>query len=71
MNKSEVSKIIEQDCEERAALLFETFMRLTSVIFDLQSMISLLKREDLAASTQETIAHLLFNSLLHLSQMKN
>jgi len=27
MNKSEVSKIIEQDSEERAALLFETFQR--------------------------------------------
>ena len=71
MNKSEVSKIIEQDSEERAALLFETFQRLTSVVFDLQSMTLLLHREDLSASTQETLAHLLFNSLLHLSQMKN
>ena len=51
MNESEVTKIIEQDSEERAALLFETFQRLTSVIFDLQSMISLLKREDIATST--------------------
>jgi len=38
MNQTEVSKIIEQDSEERAALLFETFQRLTSVVFDLQSM---------------------------------
>lgn len=34
-------------------------------------MTQLLHREDLSATTQETIAHLLFNSLLHLSQMKN
>ena len=71
MNQIEVSKIIEQDSEERAALLFETFQRLTSVVFDLQSMTQLLHREDLSESTLETVAHLLFNSLLHLSQMKN
>lgn len=34
-------------------------------------MTLLLHREDLSPSTQETLAHLLFNSLLHLSQMKN
>lgn len=41
------------------------------MVFDLQSMTSLLYREDLSGPTQETLAHLLFNSLLHLSQMKN
>ncbi len=51
MNQTEVSKIIEQDSEERAALLFETFQRLTSVVFDLQSMTQLLHREDLSEST--------------------
>ncbi len=71
MNQSEVSKIFEQDSEERAALLFETFQRLTSVVFDLQSLTQLLHREDLSLSTHSTLAHLLFNSLLHLSQMKN
>jgi hypothetical protein len=34
-------------------------------------MTLLLHREDLSPSSQETLAHLLFNSLLHLSQMKN
>ena len=51
MQRSEVNKILEQDCEERAALLFETFHKLTSVIYDIQSMAAILKREDLTAST--------------------
>ena len=34
MERLEISKILTQDCEERAALLFETFFRLTSVVYD-------------------------------------
>jgi len=34
-------------------------------------MTALLKREDLEASTQETIAHLMFNSLVQINQMKS
>lgn len=51
MLQGEVTKILSQDCEERAALMFETFFRLTSVVFDVQSMVALLKREDLEAVT--------------------
>ena len=51
MEKAEVSRILRQDCEERATLLFETFFRLTSVVFDAQSMVELLKREDLDSQT--------------------
>lgn len=51
MEKGEVSRILRQDCEERATLLFETFFRLTSVVFDAQSMVELLKREDLDSQT--------------------
>ena len=34
-------------------------------------MATLLKREDLEASTQETIAHLMFNSLVQINQMRS
>jgi uncharacterized iron-regulated protein len=64
MDREEVTKIYNQDSEERAALLFETFFKLTSAIYDTQSMTALLKREDLEPSTQETIAHLMFNALV-------
>jgi hypothetical protein len=70
MDREEVSKIYNLDSEERAALLFETFFRLTSVLFDTQSMTALLKREDLDPSTQETVAHLMFNALVQINQMR-
>ena len=35
MDREEVTKIYSQDSEERAALLFETFFRLTSVVYDI------------------------------------
>jgi hypothetical protein len=70
MDRDEVTKIYSQDAEERAALLFETFFRITSVIYDTQSMAALLKREDLDVITQETIAHLLFNTLVQMNQMR-
>lgn len=34
-------------------------------------MVALLKREDLEPSTQETIAHLIFNALVHINQMRH
>ena len=34
-------------------------------------MTALLKREDLESSTQETIAHLLFNALVQINQMRH
>ena len=67
MDREEVTKIYSQDSEERAALLFETFFRLTSVVYDTQSMTALLKREDMETSTQETIANLMFNSLVQIN----
>lgn len=42
MEKSEVSKIFSQDCEERASLIFESFYRITSVVYDIQSMVTIL-----------------------------
>ena len=51
MDKGEVARIIQLDCEERAALLFETYLRLTTVVYDAQSMVAILKKEDLDAST--------------------
>jgi hypothetical protein len=41
---------------ERAGLLFETFSKLTSVVYDIESMVGLLKKEDLEQSTQQTVA---------------
>lgn len=69
-DKEEVQSILRQDCEERAVLLFETFNRLTSVLFDLESMVCLLKKEDLDEQTQETVAHLMFTSLIYLNSTK-
>ena len=34
-------------------------------------MVALLKREDLEPSTQETIAHLIFNALVQINQMRH
>lgn len=70
MEKEEVSKILRQDCEERATLLFETFFRITSVVYDVQSMVSLLKREDVDPQTHETVAHLMFIAVVYCSQLK-
>ena len=70
MDRDEVTKIYNQDSEERAALLFETFFRVTSVVYDTQSMTALLKREDLDPSTQETVAHLMFNALVQINQTR-
>ena len=45
MHKEQVQRIFQNDCEERAILLFQTFHRKTSVIYDVQSMCTLLKSE--------------------------
>ena len=34
MEKGEVASILSQDAEDRADLLFSTFFRMTSVVFD-------------------------------------
>lgn len=67
MDKAEVTMILRQDCEERAALLYETFFKSTSVMFDHLSMVAILKREDLDQTTLETVANLLFISLVSTS----
>lgn len=67
LDRAEVAAILSQDAEDRAKLLFHTFHRLTSVLYDTQSLVALLKREDLAPHTQEAVAHLLFLSLLSQS----
>lgn len=47
IDKEEVQAILHRDCEERAGLMFDTFNKLTSVVFDIESMVCILKKEDI------------------------
>jgi hypothetical protein len=71
IEQEEVRAIVQQDCEERASLLFETFSRLTSVVYDFESMVSIMKKEDVEQSTIETVAHMMFISLVYIHSMKS
>lgn len=55
---SEFKSIFAGECEERAMLLFQAFNKKTSIIYDVQSLCELLKKDSLKESTQQVIAHL-------------
>lgn len=52
-------------------LLFQTFQRRTSVLFDVQSMTHLLKKEELEFATKQVIVNLMKIALLYTEAMKN
>jgi len=55
-----------RESEERAMLLFQCFTKKTSVIYDVQSLCELLKKEGLKEQTQETIAHMIHLALKYI-----
>eukprot|EP00347_Sterkiella_histriomuscorum_P011916 403370605 len=71
MDKQEVRRILSTECEERAVLLFQTFMRKTSAIYDVQSIVMLLKREDIDENTKIVLANIINIALNLIFQMKN
>eukprot|EP00347_Sterkiella_histriomuscorum_P012679 403367644 len=71
MDRQEVRRILSTECEERAVLLFQTFMRKTSVIYDVQSIVMLLKREDIDENTKIVLANIINIALNLTFQMKN
>ncbi|CDW82490.1 UNKNOWN [Stylonychia lemnae] len=71
ISKDELQRRIENEQEERAVLLFQTFQRRTSVMFDVQSMTHLLKKEELEYSTKQVIVNLMKIALLYTEAMKN
>lgn len=71
MQKDQVQKILESDCEERALLIFQTFHRKTSILYDVQSICNLLKKDDIEDEVKVVLAHILNTSLMLCYQMVN
>jgi hypothetical protein len=63
MEDEEVSRIIQNDSEEKALLLFSTYHKKTSVLYDMQSLTCLLKKDDIEEYTKEILAHLMLITL--------
>lgn len=71
MGSEDVKKILSCDCEERAVLLFQTFMRKTSVLYDVQSIVGLLKRDDIEEDTKVVLSNLIHIALNYTLTMKS
>lgn len=62
---------MQSDYEERALLMFQTFHRKTSVMFDVQSMCNIMKKEDTDKGIQHVLANLINTALVYCNTMRN
>ena len=70
MTRVQVSTILQGESEERALLIFQTFQRKTSVVYDVQSICTLVRRDDLEPKTLEVLSFMLNLAVSNIEKTK-